>query len=92
MSATPVLRTFVQYLIAFCSPPEAASEVISGVVVDPIRIKFHVKLGDSRSNRSRDIRVPHFVTNDVDGDDDTNVRRSSNKGPPMAFCLKCTEK
>ena len=27
--AAPVLRTFVQYLAAFCSPPETASDVIS---------------------------------------------------------------
>ena len=36
--------------------PEAASDVISGAVVDPT--------GDSRSNRSREIRLPRFVTND----------------------------
>ena len=29
-SLSPVLRTFVQYLIAFCSWPEAVSDVISG--------------------------------------------------------------
>ena len=49
----------VQYLIAFCSRPEAASDVI-----DPTGVDVHIKLGDSRSNFSRDIRLPHFVMND----------------------------
>ena len=31
----PVIRTFVQYLIAFCSLPETASHVISGMFVGP---------------------------------------------------------
>ena len=33
-----------------------------------------VKFGDSRSNRSRDVRLPHFVKND-----NTGIRRSSRK-------------
>ena len=32
--------------------PEVASDVISGVVVDPSGVDFSVKLGDSRSTRS----------------------------------------
>ena len=40
--------------------PEVHGDVISGSVVDPT--------GDSRLNRSRDIRLPHFVMNDDDAD------------------------
>ena len=32
--AGPVLHTFVQYLIAFCSRPETPSDVISGTDVE----------------------------------------------------------
>ena len=61
--------------------PEVDSDVISGVVIKP------VKGSDSRSNRSRDIRVPHFVTND---DDDTGVRPSSHKGKtPLSTSPQC---
>ena len=38
------------------------------MVVDPTGVKVPVKFGNSRSNHSRDIRLPHFVTND-DNDD-----------------------
>ena len=38
------------------------------MVVDPTGMKVRVKIGDSRSNRSRDIGLPHFVTNDDDND------------------------
>ena len=48
---------------------EVDSDVISGVIVDPISVKVAVKCGDSRSNRSPDIRLPHFVTSDGDYDD-----------------------
>ena len=53
------------------------SDVISGVVVDPTGIKVPVKFGDSRSNRSRDLRLPLFVTNDNDdnNDDDNDAGR-----------------
>ena len=44
------------------------SDVISGVIVDPTGVKVPVNRGYSRSNRSRDTRLPHFVTND-DNDD-----------------------
>ena len=53
--------------------PEVYSDVMSGVLVDPREMKTSVKLGDSRSNRSRDIRLPQFVTND-DNDDDAGRR------------------
>ena len=56
----PVLRTFVQYLITFCSRLGKASVVIFGVIVDPTGMNVPVKLGDSRSNRSQDIRRPHM--------------------------------
>ena len=36
--------------------------------------------GDSRSNHSADIRLPHFVTNIDNDDHDAGVRRSSRKG------------
>ena len=41
--------------------PEVRSDIISGMVVGPMGVKASVKLGDSRSNRSRDIRLPQFV-------------------------------
>ena len=51
--ARPVLRTtFVQYLIAFYSKPEATNDVISGMVVYSTGMKVHVKFGDSRLNHS----------------------------------------
>ena len=65
--------------------PEVRSDVMSMVVVGPTGVKVRVKFGDSRSNSSsRDIGLPHFVTND---DDDAGVCRSSHKGK-TAFCLK----
>ena len=42
---------------------EVVSDVVSGVVVGPTGIKDLVKFGASWSNCSRDIRLPHFVTN-----------------------------
>ena len=36
LPAAPVLLTCVQYLIAFCSRPEAANDVVSGTVVRPL--------------------------------------------------------
>ena len=37
-------------------------------------VKVRVKFGDSRSNGSRDIQIPHFATNNDDDnkDDDGN--------------------
>ena len=68
-AATPVLRTFVQYLAAFCSRSETVSDVISGVVVRSYAVKsvgmdVLVKSGDSRSNSSRDNGAAHFVMGD----------------------------
>ena len=42
------------------------------MAVDPTGVNVLVKFGDSRSNGSRDIRLPHFVTNDNDHDNDDN--------------------
>ena len=41
-------------------------DVISGMIVDPSGVKAYVNFGYSRSNRSGDVRLPHFVTNDDD--------------------------
>ena len=50
MPAAPVLLTFVQYLIAFCSRPEVAGagNVISGKAVDSVGMGIRAKFGDSR--------------------------------------------
>ena len=48
--------------------PKTRSDVMSGVLIDPTGLKVHVKFDDSRSNRSRNKRLPHFVTNDDDDD------------------------
>ena len=50
--AGPVLRTVVQYLIAFCSRLEAASDVISGTFVGPIGLNKRVTFHDPNLNRS----------------------------------------
>ena len=55
LPTAPVLRTFVQYLIAFCGRPEAAGDVISGVSLDYIYVGVLVKFGDYRPSRSRDV-------------------------------------
>ena len=46
--AAPVLRTFVQYLIAFCSRLQAAYDVISGVFVRPIVPDKSIQFRDPR--------------------------------------------
>ena len=56
LPTTPVLRTFVQYLIGlFRSRPESASDVISGKFVGPIVPDSHIKLRDPCLNYSREI-------------------------------------
>ena len=64
MPAAPVLRNFVQYLIAFYSRPQTVNDVISIMAVQYVGMDECVKFGDSMSNRSRDIRLPQFVMND----------------------------
>ena len=49
--------------------PDVHSDVVSVEVVEATGLKVRVKLGESRSNRSRDMRLPHFVTNYNDDDD-----------------------
>ena len=46
------LVAFVQYLIAFCSRSEVASDVVSGTFVGPAMPDDCVKFGDSRLNFS----------------------------------------
>ena len=53
--AGPVLRTFVQYLITFCSRTEAAGDVLSGRFVGPIVLDKPVKFCGPTLNRSREI-------------------------------------
>ena len=44
---------------------EVVSDVISGFDVGPVDMDIAVKFDDSMSNRSRDLRLPHVVTNDI---------------------------
>ena len=47
--------------------PEVDSDVISGVAIKQLGVNIRVEFGDSKPNRSRDIRVAGFVMdNDVD--------------------------
>ena len=46
------MRTFVQYIITFCSRTEAASDVISGVFVRPVVFDKSLKFHDPSLNRS----------------------------------------
>ena len=57
--------------------PEVAGDVMSGAALVYVGVDVPTKFGDSRSSRSRDIRLPHFVT-----DDEAH----------LAFCLKNTKK
>ena len=54
--AAPVLRTFVHYLISFCSRPETACDVIFDKFVRLTVPSECVKFRDPRSNRSGEIR------------------------------------
>ena len=55
MPTAPVLRTFVQCLIAFCSRRETAGKVVSGAFLEPIVHDVQVKFRDPRLNRSGEI-------------------------------------
>ena len=44
--------------------PEVAIDVVSGADVESVCMDVSVKLGDSRSNGSRDIRGADFVSNE----------------------------
>ena len=37
---------------------------MSGVGIEEVGVDIRVKLGDSRSNRFRDMRLSHFVTDE----------------------------
>ena len=50
------MRHFRQFFFHNDFRQEVASDVISGVVVQPTRMDVRMKCGDSRSNRSQDIR------------------------------------
>ena len=56
MPVTPVLRTFVHYLITVCSRLEAASDVISDRFVRLAVPDKCLKFRDPRLNRSPEIR------------------------------------
>ena len=58
------------------------SDVIWCAKVEQFGVNVGVQFGDSSSNGSQDIRLPHFVTNDHDHNDDydAGVRRSSHRG------------
>ena len=56
MAPAPVLRTVVQYLIAFCSRQEPASDIISGRFVRLAILDKCKKNCDHRLNRSPEIR------------------------------------
>ena len=72
-------RAITKQLLFDNCQPESASDVISGADVEQVGMNVLIKFGDFRSNRSRDIRLPHFVTND------TGAHHSSHKGktPPI---------
>ena len=55
LPAAPVLRTFVQYLVTFCSRPDDASDFISGSIWGPIIPNKPVKCRDPCLNHSREI-------------------------------------
>ena len=48
-----VVRSFVQYFIAFCGRLEAANDVISRRLAGPVVSDNYVKLGDPRENSTR---------------------------------------
>ena len=64
--------------------PEVGSDVTSGMDVAQGGMNVHLKFGDFRSIRSRDIRLPHFVTK-TPADAGHHIRA---KRRLTAFCLK----
>ena len=73
--SVPVLRTCVQYFIAFCSRLETASDVVSSKFVRPIIPDKPVKFRDPHLNRSRYI-PPEIIVGDIfDGFAPANVIR-----------------
>ena len=72
--------------------PEVCSDAMSSAVADSTGAKVPVELADSRLSRSRDTRLPHFVTNDDEAT--TRTTTTPADGPYdsssryAAFCLK----
>ena len=54
-------RAITKQLLCDNFRPEVGSDVTSGVDVEQGGMNVHLKFGDFRSNRSRDIRLPHFA-------------------------------
>ena len=48
--------------------PKVVGNSISGANVGQVGMDVLAKFGDSSLNRSRDTRLPHFVTNNSDDD------------------------
>ena len=55
--------------------PEVYNDVISCTIAEPTGVNVRVKVGDSRSTSSRDIRLPQFTTNDSDDSDNDDAGR-----------------
>ena len=53
---------------------EAYGDVISGLFVASTGVKVPEKFGDYMSNSARNIRLPHFVTNNDDNENDAGRR------------------
>ena len=54
-------RAITKQLLCDNFRPKVRSDVTSGVDVEQGGMNVHPNFGDFRSNRSRDIRLPHFV-------------------------------
>ena len=68
-AAKPTDAAFSHVFLNFYNcQQEVVSDVISSTVVELTSVKIAVKLGGSWSNPSRDIQLPHFVTNDDNND------------------------
>ena len=57
-------------LVVICGRPEIDNDVMSGLAVDNVGVDVHIKFGDSRSNRFRDIRGADFVSNERTNEQD----------------------
>ena len=70
--------------------PEVDSDVISGDTVEQVCRDVRVTFADCRSNRSRDIRLPHFVTDErrTTPAFDIGGRGPKAKTPFWKFCHK----
>ena len=57
------VRGGIFYVFGCSFRPEVVHDIISGANVGRVGMDVPVKFGDSRSNRSRDIRLPYFAMN-----------------------------